>query len=372
MGGETAWLAGVRVLDLSRNLPGPAASWLLGGMGASVDRVEPPGVGDPTRLIPPFVDGIGAFFGALSAGKRSIACDLRSAEGAALIRRVVGRYDVLIDGFKPGVLEAAGLGPDALFAEHPRLVIARISGFGQDGPWADRPGHDVNYLGVAGVLAGAAEATRGLALSTVQIADQSAAMMAVSGVAAALFHRERVGRGSVVDVSLTEAALAMLAPHVAVATARGSGPVAEQEILTGLLPGYGTYRCADGRWITVGALEPKFAAELVRVIPEAATGDRSAIAAVIAKRPSDAWIAALAGACVGPVLEPSELADHPQHAARRAVATIGGRAYVVPPLGPRVTPGPVPALGQHTAEILGEAGLHADEIAGLRARRVIA
>jgi alpha-methylacyl-CoA racemase len=230
----------------------------------------------------------------------------------------------------------------------------------------------VNYLGVAGVLAGAAEATRGLALSTVQIADQSAAMMAVSGVAAALFHRERVGRGSVVDVSLTEAALAMLAPHVAVATARGSGPVAEQEILTGLLPGYGTYRCADGRWITVGALEPKFAAELVRVIPEAATGDRSAIAAVIAKRPSDAWIAALAGACVGPVLEPSELADHPQHAARRAVATIGGRAYVVPPLGPRVTPGPVPALGQHTAEILGEAGLHADEIAGLRARRVIA
>ena len=174
-------LDGVRVLDLSRLLPGPAATAWLAGQGAVVDRVEAPGRGDFTRHIPPFVDGMGSYFCATSRGKRSLALDLRRPEAGALIRSILPTYDVLVEGFKPGVLEAMGLGPDVLHAVNPRLVIARISGFGQTGPWSDRPGHDVNYLGLAGVLHATGRSPEGIVLPTVQVADMGGAMIAAAG-----------------------------------------------------------------------------------------------------------------------------------------------------------------------------------------------
>jgi crotonobetainyl-CoA:carnitine CoA-transferase CaiB-like acyl-CoA transferase len=145
-------LNGVRILDLSRLLPGPACSWYLAGMGAQVDRIEGPH-GDPARHLPPFVDGVGAYFAALNHGKRSIAVNLRHASGIAAILQMVPHYDVVIEGFRPGVLEAMGLGPEVLLAARADLIVARISGFGQTGPWAKRAGHDLNYVGLSGVLA---------------------------------------------------------------------------------------------------------------------------------------------------------------------------------------------------------------------------
>ncbi len=361
-------LDGVRVLDLSRNLPGPACSWVLAGMGAQVDRVETPGVGDPTRHVPPFVEGAGAFFSAVSRGKRSVGVSLRHPEGPGVIARLAERYDVLIDGFRPGVLEAAGIGPAVLHARNPGLVIARISGFGQTGPWAQRPGHDINYVGLTGLFSGAAEGPAGLAMPTVQVADVGGALVAATGICAALYRREKTGRGEVIDVSLAEAALALLAPHVTSLTAEGRAPAPQGEFLTGSLPVYGTYRCADGKWLTVGALEPKFQASLAS---QTGAMSRAELEAVFATRPRDAWVELLADACVGPALDPGELADNAHLAARGAVERLAGVSWVRPPLGGPATEGAVPALGEHTDVVLGEAGFSAAEVASLRSGRVI-
>ena len=355
-------LDGVRVLDLSRNLPGPLCSWLLAGLGAEVDRVETPGVGDPTRHVPPFVEGAGAFFSAVSRGKRSVGVSLRHPEGPAVIRRIVGRYDVLVDGFRPGVLEAIGLGPEALHATHPGLVIARLSGYGQTGPWRARPGHDLNYLGLVGGLAGAQETDRGLAFPTLQVADCTGGMVAAFGVAAALFARERSGRGDVVDVSLAEAALTLLAPHALVATVSGKEPEPSGEFLNGGVPIYGTYVCSDGRWITLGALEPKFQQAVRDTVGSVSRPD---LAAAFATRTRDEWCEVLGDACVAPVNAFAELADHPQLAARGAARRLGDATWVSPPLG-EPSGGPVPKLGEHTDAILAEAGVDSVQIAGWR------
>lgn len=358
-------LDGVRVLDLSRLLPGPAATAWLAGQGAVVDRVETPGRGDFARHIPPFVDGVGAYFAATSRGKRSLAVDLRHDEGPALLRALVPHYDVLVEGFRPGVMEAMGLGPDALHALHPGLVVARLSGFGQTGPWAQRPGHDVNYLGLAGALDGVAPGPNGLPIPWVQVADQAGALVAAAGIASALYARERTGRGDVLDISLTEAALWFANPAILGETGEGGPTPRGQHILSGGLPMYGTYACADGRWITLGALEPKFQARLATAVD----GDlgAEALRAAFAAKPRDAWVEALAEACVGPVLSPAELADHPQHTARQAVRQLGASSWVRPPLGD-LPEGAPPALGADSDEVLADAGL---DVARWRANGVL-
>ena len=368
-------LTGVRVLDLSRLLPGPACTWLLQGLGASVDRVEPPGRGDFSRHVPPFIDGVGAYFAAVSRGKRSIAVDLRADGGPALIRELVRAYDVLVEGFRPGVMESIGLAPDDLVREVPGLVVARLSGFGQSGPWRGRPGHDVNYIGLAGVLAAAGRGPSGPSLPPVQLADFGGAQVAAMGIAAGLFEREReraAGRpgGRVLDVSLAEAALVPLAPTVLACTTEDRAPVPDGEPLGGGLPVYGCYECSDGRWLTVGALEPKFQERL-----SAAAGcqpNRPALAQMFRTQPRDAWVAQLGEACVGPILDPRELAEHPVFSARGAVERVGRSSWVRPPLAePGDATGELPAIGQHTDAVLREAGLET-QVAALRDARVVA
>lgn len=363
-------LDGVRVLDLSRLLPGPAATAWLVGQGASVDRVEAPGAGDFTRHIPPFVGDVGAYYAATGRGKRSLAIDLRREGAGALLRRLLPHYDVLVEGFRPGVLEAMGLAPEDLLAAQPGLIVARLSGFGQTGPWSQRPGHDINYLGLAGALHGAQRTATSIAVPTVQVADLGGALVMAAGVAAALFQRERTGKGAVLDVSLAEAALWFFAPVAVGCTAEGADPLPGTVPLAGGLAVYGTYRCADDRWITLGALEGKFQAELAGHTG-GALGDADLVA-LFASKPRDVWVETLAEACVGPVLAPSELAEHPHWLARGAVERVAGTTYVRPPLGELPTQGELPTVGQHTDDVLAEAGVSAAERVALRLAKVIA
>lgn len=346
-------LRGVRVLDLSRLLPGPACTWLLAEMGAEVVCVEPKG-GTPTRAAPPRVGGEGAYFTALHGGKRSVVVDLRHPEAAALLLALAPHFDALVEGFRPGALEEMGLAPERLHAVAPHLVIARLSGYGQTGPWARRPGHDINYLALSGALAGAPVAARGHALYALQLSDLSGSYAAAMGICAALFEVERARargeapEGRALDISLTEAALALSAAPLYGFGNRGEEPRPQGELLNGGVDPYRAYECADGAWVTLGALEPKFF-EAAR----AALGpDPSRWAEAFRAAPAAEWVERLAGACVAPVLSYAEVLSHPQHLARGAVARDAeGRAWARSPLysGPLR---PAPALGEHTREVL--------------------
>lgn len=361
-------LDGVRVLDLSRLLPGPACTAWLVGQGALVDRVEPPGRGDFARHVPPFVDGHGAWFAATSAGKRSLALDLRHPEAGPLLRRLLGAYDVLVEGFRPGVLEAMGLAPDDLLATHPRLVVARLSGFGQTGPWRRRPGHDVNYLGLSGAFpAGMPDPSGAPALAPVLAADHAGALVAAAGIAAALFDRERSGRGRVLDVSLTEAAVWTNHPLLVGSVDGDPGPAGGP--FTGAMPLYGVYRCADGRHLTLGALEPSFQQQVFAALGP--VGTREDVAVALAREPRDVWVERLAEACAAPALAPSEVADHPQLRDRDAVRRVADATWVRPPLG-RWPEGPPPGLGEHTDAVLADGGIGREARQDLRERGVVA
>ncbi len=377
--GEGGLLDGVRVLDLSRLLPGPAATAWLAAQGARVDRVEPPG-GDPARHMPPFIGeqgtGPGAFFDATHRGKRSLALDLRHPEAGAVLRRLVPAYDVLVEGFKPGVLEAMGIGPDVLLGDAPHLVIARLSGFGQTGPWADRPGHDLNYLGLSGALAMAAPTAHGAAAPPVQVADLSGALVAAAGIASALAGRWRAAasgrpwRGRVLDVSLAEAALWVAAPHVLAGSAAGEAVAPGEGLLAGGLPTYDLYRCADGRLVAVGALEPKFQAVLAAAVGGVPT--REALAALFATAPRDHWVGALADACVTPVLDEIEVVSAPPFVARDVVRPgPGGATRVRAPLGVWAATDPPARAGADTDAVLADGGFDAEAVAALRARGVV-
>ena len=359
-------LQGIRVLDLSRLLPGPACTWLLAGMGAQVDRVESLR-GDPARHLPPFVRGVGAYFASMSRGKRSLALDLRHDDAVGLLHTLLPHYDVLVEGFRPGVLEAMGLDPKHLRKAFPELIVARLSGFGQVGPWSQRVGHDINYAGVASVLA-ASPGGPPPSPPAVQASDFGGAMLAATQISAALFHRERTGQGSVIDVALADGALAMMAPQVAALTGDQREPGPNGEVLTGALSVYRCYRCSDGKFLTVGPLEPRFQAVLREHVGEDLGA--AALERVFATRPRDAWVELLADACVGPALTPTELAGHPHWQARDALTVDGDVTWVRSPTGPGAD-GPPPDLGEHSTQILAEAGVPHERIDALRATGVI-
>jgi crotonobetainyl-CoA:carnitine CoA-transferase CaiB-like acyl-CoA transferase len=384
----TGALDGLRVLDLTRLLPGPYCTLLLGDLGADVVKVEEPPFGDPVRAVPPAAGEDGAVHAALNRNKRSVAVDLKAEEGAEVVRRLADRADVLVESFRPGVMEARGLAADSLRARNPRLVYCSLTGYGRGGPMAERAGHDLNYLGLAGFLRGRPDGPAP-AVPVGQAADVAGALLAVAGILAALLARERTGRGQAVDASLLDGALALVTVPLARALAGGDG--------TGELRGehacYRTYRCADGRWLSAGALEPKFYERLCRAVglPEEAgrqwpssPGKRRESAerfeAAFAARDRDDWVRDLAGAdaCVEPLLDLDELPSHPE-VARRLVEQPGRGAPVrslAPPVSLSETPPrlrrPAPALGEHTEAVLGEAGYTPAQIEALRSSGAVA
>jgi len=385
-------LHGIRILDLSRLLPGPFATLVLADLGADVVKIEEPGIGDALRFLPPLAGEQSGAFHALNRNKRSLALDVRRPEGLAAFLRLAGRADAVVESFRPGVLARMGLGWEALHAANPRLVLCSITGYGQDGPYATRAGHDLDYVALSGVL-GASGPTDAPAMSGVQLADLAGGgWPAVAGILAALTGRDARGEGAHVDVSMLEGSLALLTLQVAMAAARGTPIARGREMLSGGAACYGVYRTKDGRFAALAALEPKFFAAFCGGVgrPELAerqfenegAGPRAEVEAIFASRTLSEWerFAAEHDACVAPVREGEEPRRDPQLAARGAFLEVDtpweGRAVagVATPIRIAGSPAPrraAPRLGEHGEAVLAEAGFSPGEIAALRDAGVV-
>lgn len=343
----------IRVLDLTRLLPGAYCTMLLAGMGAEVIKVEEPGAGDYMRWTPPLVDGQSALFDALNRGKKSVALDLKTTAGRDALLRLVDTAQVLVEGNRPGVMDRLELGWRVLHERNARLVMCSITGYGQDGPFASRAGHDINYMAIAGALGLNGPRDGAPIPLSVQVADiGGGGVQAAVAILGALVGVERGGEGCHIDVSMTDGAVGWLALAFA-ARAAGEKVARGDQRLAGRYACYRVYECKDGRYYSVGALEPKFWSALCDALGRPDLVDKQysedmatqrEVEEVFATRSRDEWegILSTADACCEPVLELDEVAAHPQIAARGILAHKEGRA---------------PRLGEHTAEILKEIGL---------------
>jgi crotonobetainyl-CoA:carnitine CoA-transferase CaiB-like acyl-CoA transferase len=348
-------LRGVRIIDLSRLLPGPMATWYLRGFGAEIIKVEEPKIGDYLRFSPPFrADGTSAWFAALNAGKRSVAIDLKTAAGKAAMSGLIDGADILVESFRPGVLARLGLDPQALRISHPRLIIASITGFGQNGPRRHDPGHDLGYCGLAGALSLNARHQGIPDLPGLPIADLAGgALSAAMTICAALFARERSGAGAWLDLSMTDGVLALMSPYLAAAAA-GSTAAPGDDLLTGGWLRYGIYRCKDGKLIALAAIEDQFWAQLTELLGVDEPSDEAQLAAIFRRHDRDHWATLLAPACVTPVLELEEVLRSPLHRDRGALRGEGEDQRVAPSFfsDPEFVTQAAPALGEANAELL--------------------
>ncbi len=390
----------LKVLDLSRLLPGGFCSMMLADFGADVIKVEDTGMGDYVRWSPPYYEGAdetarGALFLALNRGKRSIRVDLKTEGGRDVLLRLARDADVLLESFRPGVLDRLGVGYERLRADNPRLVYCAITGYGQDGPNRDRSGHDMNYLGLGGILGLTGDADGPPVQAAGQIADiGGGALMAAIGILVALRERERSGEGQLVDASMFDGALSWLALVAAEAFASGRAQRRGELQLAGSLTCYRPYRCADG-YVTLGALEPKFWRAFCEGVgredlignafdPPGSDAHR-AVSEIFAGRTRDEWraFASEHDCCLEPVLELDEVLDSELVAAREMVVQLAqpGVSGPVKLLGAPVklsrTPAdpvraPGPGLGEHTSEVLAATGFSQEEIAALHESGAVA
>jgi crotonobetainyl-CoA:carnitine CoA-transferase CaiB-like acyl-CoA transferase len=359
--------------------------------------VEEPGRGDSIRWTPPLVDGVSAAHRALNRGKRSITLNLKDPAGASLLHALAGSADVLVESFRPGVMERLGVGYEALSAEHPALVYCAISGYGQDGPYRDLVGHDINYIGYGGVLSMTGRQGGPPTLPGVQVGDMGGGgMLAAVGILAGLHERAATGRGRFVDISMLDGVVSWLSIHAGAFLADGVVPGPGEATLTGAMACYRVYRTADDRYLTVGALEPQFWQALCEALgladlvggqfgPPAMQAEMAErLQRVFATRARDEWMDVLRDvqACVGPVNDLGEALRDPQVVHRGMVAEVDG--HPVGP-GPAVKLGltggasarnapalqPAPGFGEHTAEVLAGIGIDESLLADLRARGVV-
>jgi len=393
-------LAGLKVLDLSRLLPGGFCSLLLADFGADVIKVEDTGPGDYIRWAPPYYEGAhdsarSALFLSLNRGKRSIRLDLKSGPGQEVLLALVRDADVLLESFRPGVLDRLGVGYERLRAENPGLVYCAISGYGQDGPNRARSGHDMNYLGLNGLLGLTGERDGPPVQAAGQIADLGGgALMAAVGILVALRERERSGLGQLVDCSMFDGALSWLAMLAAETLATGRAPQRGELGLAGRYNCYRPYECADG-YVTLGALEPKFWSAWCHGVgrPDLvdhafdAPGSEShdAVTEIFRRRTREQWraFASEHDCCLEPVLGLDESLDSELVRAREMVVTLAQPGATQPvrllglPIKLSRTPGdpsraPGPALGEHTDEVLSAAGFTAAQLAELHESGAIA
>jgi alpha-methylacyl-CoA racemase len=371
-------LAGLRVIELASIGPGPMCAMLLADQGADViriDRVEPSGLG--VALDPKF--------DVTARGRRSLALDLKSPAGRDAALRLIAGADVLIEGWRPGVAERLGLGPDDCMARNPKLVYGRMTGFGQSGPLAQTAGHDINYIALVGALH-AIGPSGGKPVPPLNLIGDygGGALYLAFGLMAALFERHRSGLGQVVDAAMVDGASSLMSIfHGMLASGRWDAGARGANLLDGGAPFYDTYQAADGRYLAVGCLEPKFFAEFAQRIglderfvkrqydPHAWPEMRAAIAALLATRTRDDWCVALDGsdACVAPVLTLQEAPAHPHARARETFVEIDGVVQAAP--APRfsrsaaATPRAPRSAGSDGEAVLLEAGFLRDEVNAL-------
>jgi len=386
-------LDAIKVLDLSRLLPGGFCSLLLADHGADVLKVEDTGTGDYIRSAPPYYEGAddsakSALFLALNRNKRSIRVNLKQPEGRGVLLALVREHDVVLDSFRPGVLDRLGVGYDAMRAVNPRIILCAITGYGLNGPLRTRPGHDMNYLARAGLLGLTGEADGAPVQAAGQIADiGGGAQMAAFGILAALRERDRSGEGQVVDISMTDGALSWLALVAAGYLANGELPKRGMLDLAGGLVCYRPYACADG-WVTLGAPEPKFWAAWCRGIEREDLIDKqfakpgsdtdAELETIFAGRTRAEWeaFAAEVECCLEPVLGLDEALDSELVRAREMVSELDQPGAQQPvrllasPVKLSRTPAdcnrlPGPALGEHTAQVLRAAGYDDEQIDAL-------
>ncbi|HED03466.1 MAG TPA: CoA transferase [Candidatus Fraserbacteria bacterium] len=383
---RSAALAGLRLLDLTRLLPGPYTTLILADLGAEVIKIERPGEGDPVRAIPPLLPGgIGARFAALNHNKKSLALELKAPAGREILFKLVEQADLIVEGFRPGVAQRLGIDYPAASSVNESIIYCSLSGFGQDGPYRDRVGHDINYVGIAGLLSltGPDQPT----IPGVPIADLAGGLFAALAILAALLKRGRTGQGEFIDLSLTDSALSLMILHTAELAATGQSPRPEAMVLTGGYACYNIYRTQDKKYLTVGALEPRFWTALCRalgreeLIPEQLAPEQrqheliGELQKIFAGKSQSEWLSYFQGLNlpVGPVNDLAAALDDPQIRHRQRVDRASRSVGLPFQLGgkPSAPAGRAPRLGQHSGEILKALGYSEARIRALAAQGII-
>lgn len=358
-------LTNIRILDLSRLLPGPYATQLLANLGAEVIKIERPPLGDYARALPPFMtlhadQFEGAVFAQNNQNKKSAALDFDTERGRAILLRLCERADVFVESFRPGALARRGLDYKTVCAHNPRIIYCSLSGYGQNGAYRDRAGHDLNYLALAGILKLNGARTQSPAPLPVQVADLAGGMSAALQIVAALFERERTGKGKFLDVALFDAAVEWMQSVLgADYRAEGENPRRGELPLAGAYPCYNVYETRDAQYIALGALEPifwkAFCVNIERADLVDSQFDADAIprvAEIFRTRTRAEWIefSQRCDCCLEPLLDVSEAYAHPQVIARNLISRDGR----------------VPRLGEDTENVLREFGIAENEIKELK------
>ena len=381
-------LASLKILDFSTLLPGPFASMFLADLGADVLRIEAPNRPDLMRLTPPFDGEHSAWHSLLNRSKRSLALDLKHPAAANIVKQLVQEYDIVLEQFRPGVMDRLGVGYTVLQAANPRLIYCAITAYGQTGPYRERAAHDINALALAGLMAHTGRQADGPLPLGVQVADVGSSFLAITGLLAAVIQRTQTGIGQLVDISLFDTALSWNALAASQALVGDDEPTRETMLLNGGTY-YDFYRTSDERYLSVGSLEPKFWTGFCQAIgrpelikagltakPNTQQALKEAIQATIATRSLAEWMRIFdqADVCVEPVLSVMEAVTHPQTLARQMIVE------VLKPDGTtqRQTGAPIKfsasqpvyqhigaTLGEHTDEIIKALGYTASELAAL-------
>lgn len=391
--GQSLPLSDVTVLELAGMIPGPYATMLMADLGAEVVKVEEPESGDYQRHFGPETDGVNHRFANYNRNKRSIAIDLKTDRGRALLLDLAEEADVLVEGFRPGVVDRLGIGYDDVAARNPGIVYCSLSGYGQDGPYREWAGHDINYLGIAGLLSTTGERDGPPVPPGYPISDFAGGLFAAFAIVSALRRRDRTGEGDYVDVSMTDVVASWSAQLLA-AVAGGDDPRRGETLVSGADPAYSIYECADGEYVTVGALEPQFWEALCRELsleeyvdadrtdPEVREEVRDALAAAFERRSRDEWIDRLdeTEIPVGPVNSPHEtLAEDEQIDARDLVADQDVDGATLPVMrspyrmgsDPDTIRSPAPAHGGDTESLLAELGYDDEAVEDLLSSGVV-
>lgn len=387
-------LKSIRVLDLSRLLPGPLCSLFLADLGAEVIKIEDTEAGDYIRWLPPLLDDYGAVYHALNRNKKSVRLNLKTLEGKRIFKKLAKKSDIILESFRPGTMDKLGLGYTNLQKINPNIIYCAITGYGQDGPYRDRAGHDINYTSIAGLLS-----TNGMEggpplLPGVPIADiGGGSLIGLSAILVALYQRARTGKGQFLDVSMTDGCFTFIMHHLAESAGRGSAFRRGAERLTGGLACYQVYKTKDNKYISLGALEPKFWSEFLKIlgredlinkqfIEEEQNALKKELQDIFMTKTRSEWLSLFKGkdVCCEPVYEPEEVENDPQIKVRgifnRVKLKNGAETLQIraPIRGSKIRQNKftqAPGYGEHTEIILRKIGYKRKEILSLKDRGVI-